>query len=163
MNLPAVPTVVPDEDIEMLDVAKVLQSLKSEVEQILALRLTELEIEAAPIIPQHRLPSKDFIRALNVKQKTDVLHGCLLVYFLSNGKAVLHDFQLQTCLGPLAGRDTVLCLGTGSGKTLVLILLLLLRPNDISLLVVPLKWLQLVQVNSFFLQDFLTAKLIYYS
>jgi len=147
MDLSVVPAAVPHKDMDLPNVVEVLQDLKPETERILALTLEELELEAPRIIPQYQLPSDEFIGTLNVKQKMDVLRGCLLVYVLSKGKAVPRDFQLQTCLGPLDGRDTVLCSGTGSGKTLVLILLLLLRPNDISLLVVPLKRLQLVQVN----------------
>jgi len=92
------------------------------------------------------MPSDQFLGSLNARQRTDILHGCLLVFVLSHRKAVPRDFQLQACLGPLGGYNTVLSSGTGSGKTLVLILLLLLCPNDISLLIVPLKRLQLVQV-----------------
>jgi hypothetical protein len=124
-----------------------LESLSLRLKEILALKLPALEVEARELIPAPRLPSTTFLDSLSLGQKQDALRGCMLVFILSKGKAVPRDFQLQACLGPLAGRDTILCSGTGSGKTLVLILLLLLRPRDVSLLIVPLKRLQLAQAS----------------
>jgi len=119
----------------------------SHCKEILVLKLPVLEVEARELIPALRLLSTVFLDLLSLGQKQDVLRGCMLVFILLKGKAVPCDFQLQACLGPLAGRDTILCSGTGSGKTLVLILMLLLRPQDVSFLIVPLKRLQLAQAS----------------
>ncbi|KAI9573490.1 hypothetical protein HD554DRAFT_1980743, partial [Boletus coccyginus] len=57
-----------------------------------------------------------------------------------------HDFQLQASLAMLRGRDCVIIAGTGSGKTLCLLLPILLRPDLISVTISPLKRLQTTQV-----------------
>jgi ATP-dependent helicase YprA (DUF1998 family) len=140
-----------DVNINVRTVADAVQdpqlARQQHITRILTQTLPQLVLEANQLIPLHQMPSARFLEPLNDEQKTDVLRGCLLVFFLSHGKAVPRDFQLQACLGPLGGRDTILCSGTGSGKTLVLILLLLLRLSDVSLLIVPLKRLQLAQVS----------------
>lgn len=141
-----------DSDFDIRDDAAAAQDpkdiLRQQIERIYVLELPALEIEAREIIPYDRLPPRSFLESLSTIQRTDAMRGCILVFILSKGKAVPRDYQLQACLGPLDGRDTILCSGTGSGKTLVLILLFLLRRKDLSLLIVPLKRLQLVQVST---------------
>jgi hypothetical protein len=132
-----------DININMRPVVNAVQdpqlACQQQITRILTQALPQLVLEANQLIPLHRMPSAQFLEPLNDKQKTDVLRGCLLAFILSHGKAVPQDFQLQACLGPLEGCDTILCSGTRSGKTLVLILLLLVRPSNVSLLIVPLK------------------------
>ena len=53
------------------------------------------------------------------------------------------SFQLQSSLTTLNGRDTIITAGTGSGKTLVCLLIPhLLWPKSISIMISPLKHLQ---------------------
>ncbi|KIK90666.1 hypothetical protein PAXRUDRAFT_151398, partial [Paxillus rubicundulus Ve08.2h10] len=56
-------------------------------------------------------------------------------------------FQLQASLAILNGKDSIITAGTGSGKTLCIIIPLLLRPQSISITVSLLKWLQATQVR----------------
>ncbi|KIM91510.1 hypothetical protein PILCRDRAFT_677 [Piloderma croceum F 1598] len=62
---------------------------------------------------------------------------------------VPQEFQLEAILRPLDGHNTVVSSATGSGKTMIMILLLLLHPMEHLILIVPLKRLQQAQLNAF--------------
>ncbi|KAF8229436.1 hypothetical protein L208DRAFT_1150171, partial [Tricholoma matsutake] len=56
--------------------------------------------------------------------------------------------QLCSCLATHNNQDSLICAGTGSGKTLSIALNLLLddpAKGSISLMISPLKWLQIMQ------------------
>ncbi|KIK99490.1 hypothetical protein PAXRUDRAFT_49542, partial [Paxillus rubicundulus Ve08.2h10] len=52
--------------------------------------------------------------------------ACVIVYILSRTMIIPCDFQLQACLVILNGCDSVITTGTGSGKTLCILIPLLL-------------------------------------
>ena len=79
-------------------------------------------------------------------QRHNILLACVLVYLLSSGNAVPRVFQLQAVLGSFAGDGII---GTGSGKPLIMIILLLLHPTELCILIVPLKRLQQAQLAAF--------------
>jgi superfamily II DNA/RNA helicase len=60
---------------------------------------------------------------------------------------VPRNIQLQAALASLAGYDSKLISGTGTGKTLTIALPHLLQPDRVSLVVSPLKHLQVTQVR----------------
>ncbi|KAG2362625.1 hypothetical protein BDR07DRAFT_1284288, partial [Suillus spraguei] len=74
------------------------------------------------------------------------LRACLIVYVLTSMAIVPHQFQLEAVLAMLNGRDSVITAGTGSGKTLCIIIPILLRPGTVRMTISPLKWLQATQV-----------------
>ena len=117
--------------------------LRELVVKILTLILPELDEETLLLIPCHLISS--WGRSMPDSGQKYCMDAFLFLFFLT-GRLCLVIFNFKACLGPLGGCDTVLSSGNGTGKTLVLILLLILRPDDISLLIVPLKRLQLVQV-----------------
>ena len=105
------------------------------------------------IIPEERLPSIQFMESLSKTSKNDsdsesvtVLRACLLVYTVTRGHIVPRDLQLEAALASISGRDSVVIVGIGWGKTLCMVILLLLRPNAISVTISPLKRLQIMQV-----------------
>ena len=104
---------------------------------------TLTDIVCTTIKPEHHLPA-EFLHHISKSQWLDVLRGCILVLTLSHGTKVPHEFQLEAILGPLDGRDTVVSSATGSGKTMIM--LLLLCPMEHAILIVPLKRLQQAQV-----------------
>lgn len=57
-------------------------------------------------------------------------------------------WQLECALATLSGKDVVLDVGTGSGKTLCFSLPLLLNDRDMALTISPLTALMVDQVNS---------------
>jgi superfamily II DNA helicase RecQ len=70
-----------------------------------------------------------------------------MIFMLSDGKMVPRQPQLVGALATLAGRDSKVILGTRSGKTLIMVLPHLLQPDRISIVVSPLKCLQVTQVR----------------
>ena len=66
---------------------------------------------------------------------------------VTNGKKIPREFQLEAVLALLSGRDSLIDAGTGSGKTLCMVLPALLDPKAVSLVVSPLKRLQILQVK----------------
>jgi superfamily II DNA helicase RecQ len=101
------------------------------------------------IIPSQLRPPVFFLDSLDDKQRHTVFLACVLVFVLSLGKVVPRVFQLEAVLGALSGRDGIIASGTGSGKTLVMIILLLLCPTELCVLIVPLKRLQQAQLEAF--------------
>jgi ATP-dependent helicase YprA (DUF1998 family) len=95
---------------------------------------------------QERLPN-EYIETLSDKDRTDALRACLLVYILTATTIVPRQFQLEATLATLNGHDSVITAGTGCGKTLCLIIPMLLCPDTISMTISPLKRLQNTQVR----------------
>ena len=62
-----------------------------------------------------------FVNTLEEKDVIDALRACIIIHILSGGKIVPREFQLETTLSVLHGRDIVIAAGTGSGKTLCII------------------------------------------
>ncbi|KAG1891422.1 P-loop containing nucleoside triphosphate hydrolase protein [Suillus subluteus] len=93
-----------------------------------------------------RLPT-NYIQSLSDKDKIDALRACLLVYIITATMIVPREFQLEAVLATLNDRDSVITAGTGCGKTLCLILPIILRPDTISMTISPLKRLQITQVK----------------
>jgi Lhr-like helicase len=79
--------------------------------------------------------------------KADLLRACLLVFFLSLGKMVSRDFQLEAIAHSLTGHDELVTAATGSGKTLIMTALSLLRPEELTVLIGPLKHLKLTLLH----------------
>jgi ATP-dependent helicase YprA (DUF1998 family) len=98
-------------------------------------------------ISSDQLPGQDFFSNLSASDTETVHKLCLLLYVASKGAKLPRIFQLQATLALLAGRDSLINAGTGSGKTLCMVLPALLDPGFVSLVVSPLKRLQLLQVS----------------
>lgn len=115
------------------------------VQSILNLPLDTLDHVARETIPD-RLPF-DYLASLAGQDKIDILRACLIIYFLTSTTIVPRVFQLQASIAILNGRNTIISAGTGSGKTLCLLIPMLLRPKSISITISPLKRLQTTQVR----------------
>jgi ATP-dependent helicase YprA (DUF1998 family) len=94
------------------------------VEAILSSTLESLQKIAHDTIGD-RLPH-DFLTTLSDTDRIDTIRACLLIYLLTSFTVVPHVFQLRASLAMLNGRDTIIIAGTGSGKTLCLLIPLLL-------------------------------------
>ena len=86
-----------------------------------------------------------FLNSLNESDRST----CLLFFRVTNGK-VPRQFQLESTLAVMSGRDSVIIVGTGSGKTACMMLPLLLDPGSLSVVISPLKRLQMNQVRSMY-------------
>ncbi|KAG1884571.1 hypothetical protein F4604DRAFT_1508369, partial [Suillus subluteus] len=67
------------------------------------------------------------------------LRACLIVFVLTATAIVPRQFQLEAVLATLNGQDTIITAGTGSGKTLCIIIPILLCPGTISMTISLLK------------------------
>jgi len=93
-----------------------------------------------------RLPS-DYLARLSDQDKLNAARACLIVSAITEGRVVPRVFQLEASLAMLNRRDCVTIAGTGSGKTLCILIPILLHPgNSVSVTVSPLKRLQTTQV-----------------
>jgi superfamily II DNA helicase RecQ len=72
---------------------------------------------------------------------------CLLLSEISKGEKIPREFQLEATLALMAGQDCLIHAATGSGKTLCMVLPALLDPAAVSLVISPLKRLQVLQVG----------------
>jgi len=92
-------------------------------------------------------PGLDFMEKLD-DSKCDTVHKCcLLLSTVTDGKKIPREFQLEATLALCAGQDSLIHAATGSGKTLCMVLLALLDAKVVSLVVSPLKRLQVLQVS----------------
>src|SRR6266403_1799102 len=92
-------------------------------------------------------PGPDFLAKLGPSERDTVYKCCLILSMVTNGKKIPREFQLDAVLALLSGKDTLIDAGTGSGKTLCMILPALLDPTAVSLVISPLKRLQVLQVK----------------
>jgi ATP-dependent helicase YprA (DUF1998 family) len=63
----------------------------------------------------------------------------MLLSTVTNGKKIPWEFQLDALLALFAGQDCLIDAGTGSGKTLCMVLPVLLDPAAVSFVILPLK------------------------
>ncbi|KAG2155301.1 uncharacterized protein EDB93DRAFT_1264911 [Suillus bovinus] len=91
----------------------------------------------------------DFIDPLDISQHQDIVDSFSRLDFLAKGTKQPKLFQLKCLISLLASRHVVVRAATGAGKTLAMILPLLLSPDKIAITVTPLKLLQKDHVNEF--------------
>ena len=120
--------------------------LATELKNIRTLTGDSLRSRFLEICSSKRL-GHDFLTKLDTTKQVTVYKCCLLLSTVTEGKKIPREFQLNAALALLAGKDCLIDAGTGSGKTLCMILPALLDPAAISLVISPLKRLQILQVN----------------
>ena len=91
------------------------------------------------------LPSDAFLDGLTPAHASTTKRACFIVFTLT--QIILKEWQLAGTLDILDGRDTILNAGTGAGKTMLIILPILLRPGSISITISPLKRLMASQAE----------------
>lgn len=98
-------------------------------------------------LPQALVPW-EYIDTLDADNKVVALRMCLLVWEASSHTEVPRENQLRSALSMYSRKSDVLVIaGTGSGKTLIMVMLLLMqRAPSICVTISPLKKLQESQV-----------------
>lgn len=99
-------------------------------------------------LPQDRLP-QDYIDGLQPGQQELAFKFCLLAWEVTAGSEIPRRNQLEAAMIMYARcQDVLVIAGTGSGKTLIIVLLILME-DEASLVVTlsPLKRLQITQVR----------------
>ncbi|KAJ3536083.1 hypothetical protein NMY22_g6193 [Coprinellus aureogranulatus] len=113
--------------------------------------LPEADIEQyyAELVPPELTLPEAFWSALDANQRAIALRLCLLAFVSSDFTVLPRAFQLQAAIAIITGNDCLVDVGTGSGKTLVMVLLALYYSKRTLLVVSPLKRLQVLQVAVF--------------
>ncbi|KAF6760401.1 hypothetical protein DFP72DRAFT_882100 [Ephemerocybe angulata] len=101
------------------------------------------------LIPSNLAPSTEFWNDYQERGKTIGRRCCILLWIASKKTIVPHTFQLEAAIAMMTGRDAIVDVGTGYGKTFCMILPALYHSGQILLVVSPLKRLQVVQVEVF--------------
>lgn len=92
-------------------------------------------------------PLKLYLSSLSSVELSVALRACLLLFTITNGTKVPRIMQLQSALAVVASRkDSLVDSTTGSGKTIAMVLVSLLNPASVTLVISPLKRLQVNQV-----------------
>jgi superfamily II DNA helicase RecQ len=123
-----------------------ISSLENELENIRNLSGNQLLSKFEGICSSKR-PGLDFMAKLDDSERDTVYKCCLLLSAVTNGKKIPREFQLEATLALLARQDSLIHAATGSGKTLCMVLPALLDATVVSLVVSPLKRLQVLQVS----------------
>ena len=121
-------------------------SLVNELENIRNLSGEQLLSKYQGICASKR-PGLEFMAKLDDSKRDTVYKCCLLLSMVTNGKKIPREFQLEATLALLAGQDSLIHAATGSGKTLCMVLPALFDATAVSLVVSPLKRLQVLQVS----------------
>ena len=120
------------------------------LDQIHTLSLPALQLELDQLaVPVHLLPDTNFMDSLTEKQRMETLRMSIICWKTSGYSIFPRQYQIEASLAMLQGQDTIIDIGTGYGKTLCMILPLLLQPNSISIVISPLRRLQILQVEEF--------------
>ncbi|KAJ7845810.1 P-loop containing nucleoside triphosphate hydrolase protein [Mycena olivaceomarginata] len=126
----------------------IYQELRRALQDIRQKPLPALQALALDILPSDSYPSQ-FIDSLDDTHKTISLRACLLVFYASKRTIIPRQYQLETMNALEDGRDILVDSGTGSGKTLCMIIPNLMHPHTTSITISPLKRLQITQVTEF--------------
>ena len=117
------------------------------LQEICELPLSELESLATEFLSTDALP-RDYINSLDENHQNIALRACLLVNLTSKCRIIPQQYQLEASNGLEDGRDIIVDSGTGSGKTLCVIIPNLLHLNTTSMTIFPLKRLQILRVRT---------------
>jgi hypothetical protein len=90
----------------------------------------------------------DIVESWTIKQKWLVIKGFFHLDMVTKGAKTPRLFQIQAMLTVLEKKDLVVRAGTGYGKTLCMVLLLLVNREAITITITPLKLLQRKHVRS---------------
>jgi hypothetical protein len=118
------------------------------VQGVREIALETLESIISNSIPADLTPSVQFLNSLAPGARSNVLKASLIIYVLSGCTMVPRELQLRAALAEIAGFDTSVMSGTGTGKTLIMAIPHILDPGRISFIISPLKRLQLSQANA---------------
>jgi ATP-dependent helicase YprA (DUF1998 family) len=112
--------------------------------------LDMLKLSYEMTIPTELAPQSSFWKSYTDEKLTIGLRACLAMWAASGKRIVPIEFQLTATIALMSGQDSLVDVGTGYGKTLCMILPSLLdSPGTISIVVSPLKRLQVLQVLEF--------------
>ncbi|KAG6805127.1 hypothetical protein H0H92_000586, partial [Tricholoma furcatifolium] len=112
---------------------------------------SDLEQLVVHEIPSERLPGS-FLAELGTADRPVALRACLLAWIVTARSQVPQRHQLEAFLATYHGRDSLISASTGSGKTLIIVLCLLMDDpanHHISITISPLKRLQVTQAEDF--------------
>ena len=101
------------------------------------------------LIPADHAPTAAFWAQYNDEERSIGMQACLLIWTVTDFKLVPREFQLEATIAIMTGKDSLVDVGTGYGKTLCIIIPCLLDPENLSMIFSPLKRLQAVQVIEF--------------
>jgi ATP-dependent helicase YprA (DUF1998 family) len=102
------------------------------------------------IIPTEKAVKTEFWKDYSEDEELYGRKASLALYVASGDRRIVpREFQLKAVMALCTGKDTLVDVGTGYGKTFCMILPALLSPGNISLVVSPLKKLQEMQVLEF--------------
>ena len=124
-------------------------TLEAHLEAIRLLSSEEVQDLAAQVLPLDQLPL-GYLHQLGNDDQTTAYQASCLAWAVTGGTQVPRELQLHSCIATHNNQDTLICAGTGSGKTLPITLNLLLdnpANGSISLTISPLKRLQITQAS----------------
>ncbi|KAJ7882740.1 P-loop containing nucleoside triphosphate hydrolase protein [Mycena olivaceomarginata] len=108
-----------------------------------------LPLSASARAAFHALP-RPFMASLSGVERLIALDAFLYLDFASNGTKTPRELQIRAAIAIRQGKDLVVRSGTGTGKTIAMILPLLMLPNDaIAITISPLRLIQDNHVSEF--------------
>ncbi|RXW21997.1 hypothetical protein EST38_g3859 [Candolleomyces aberdarensis] len=101
-------------------------------------------------IPSEKAIKNEFWKEYSEKEELCGKKASLALFVASGDRRIVpREFQLKATIALCSGKDALIDVGTGYGKTFCMVLPTLLSPGNISLVVSPLKKLQEMQVLEF--------------
>ncbi|KAJ7833818.1 P-loop containing nucleoside triphosphate hydrolase protein [Mycena leptocephala] len=108
-----------------------------------------LPLSASARAAFHAFP-RPFMASLSGVERLIALDAFLYLDFASNGTKTPRELQIRAAIAIRQGKDLVVRSGTGTGKTIAMILPLLMMPNDaIAITISPLRLIQDNHVSEF--------------
>ncbi|KAI0046676.1 P-loop containing nucleoside triphosphate hydrolase protein, partial [Auriscalpium vulgare] len=104
---------------------------------------------ATQLIGSRLEPLDSFLHTLAPSDLAKALRACLLLWTVTNGEKVPRQMQLESVIPVCSRRDSLVNAGTGSGKTICMVLAILLQIGATCLVINPLRRLQINQVAEF--------------
>ncbi|RXW23982.1 hypothetical protein EST38_g1897 [Candolleomyces aberdarensis] len=102
------------------------------------------------LIPAEKAVKTEFWKEYSEDEELYGKKASLALYVASGSRRIVpREFQLKAVIALCTGKDALVDVGTGYGKTFCMVLPALLSPGSISLVVSPLKKLQEMQVIEF--------------